>query len=110
MRMARGFVLALGLVFGLILGAPVALSGISSPVATPALVADAAAQACSTIRACLALENEGSNDGNDRTNGGSGANEIAFNDGAGAERAARRSLDTISTALELPNALNEKRR
>ena len=73
MRMARGYVLGFALVFGITLGAPVALSGVDAPIAAAALtliVDDAAAQTnidaeeCGLAILCATSESEGGRGGN----------------------------------------------
>lgn len=60
MRVARNYVLGLGLVFGLTLGAPVALSGVDAPVATSALTlfVDDAAAFQSTVDCTIVAGND----------------------------------------------------
>lgn len=85
MRTTRGYGLVLGLIFGITLGAPVALSGIDSPVATAALrvfVDDAAAQTTTNcdsdivgiVLGCIAAsnDNDSGDGGNANSSGGDG--------------------------------------
>ncbi len=83
--MARGSVLVFGLVFGITLGAPVALSNINAPVATAALtlfVDDVAAQVididaenCGFLAIlCNTSESDGGDGGNAASTGGDGGN------------------------------------
>jgi hypothetical protein len=100
MRATRDYVLAVGLVFGITLGVPVALSGVDAPVATAALtrfIDGAAAQATTTCTngtagiitgtgdVCNSTDNdifntttdangEGGRGGNATSSGGSGGN------------------------------------
>lgn len=83
MGRARGYGLGLGLVFGITLGAPVALSGVEAPVAAAALtllVDNAAAQPtidaeeCGVAILCTTSEAEGGDGGN----GGNGNGGLAI--------------------------------
>jgi hypothetical protein len=73
MRMPRGYVLGFVLVFGITLGAPIALSGVDAPAAAAALtlfVDDAAAQIdvdaeeCGIAMLCTTSESEGGSECN----------------------------------------------
>jgi len=131
MHGARGYVLAAGLVSGLTLGAPVALSGVDAPIASAALtlfVDDAAAQLIedvvdigdiSDIRSedcgilgvlCNASESDSGDGGDARSSGGDGGDGGFANvhdvGNAHADATSSVTVDDVTTGDAVGHAVN----